>query len=91
MKTLTSTRLVIDALGGNRPVAELLGTTHKAVSNWRRSKFPANTYVVLQLHLLGMDIHAPTWLWAMKTGKRKQKGKSNAKSKRVDKAGGRPV
>jgi hypothetical protein len=90
MKTLTSTRLVIDALGGNRGVAALLGTTNKAVSNWRRSQFPANTYVALQLELVGKGIFAPNWLWAMKKVKRKRKRKG-LDNERVDRTGRRQI
>lgn len=92
MKTLRSTSLVINALGGNRAVAAHLSTTPKAVSNWRGKKFPANTYVIIQSLLLSLDIYAPTWLWAMKLGKSKRKTRTRTRSHdRVDKAGNRPV
>lgn len=37
MKTLMTVDEVVNALGGNRPVAELLGRGSSAVSNWRKA------------------------------------------------------
>jgi hypothetical protein len=66
MKLLNSTRKVIIALGGNRLVADLVGSTPKAVSNWRRTRFPANTYVILMFWLNRNGYRAPNSLWAIK-------------------------
>jgi hypothetical protein len=90
MKIYRSTSQIINALGGNRAVAAIFGTTHKAVSNWRVKKFPANTYVVLQSTLLGMDIYAPNWLWAMKTAKRKRRRRIRSNG-RMDPTNRKPI
>jgi hypothetical protein len=66
-KKLKSTVAVIDYLGGDRRVAEILGTDHKAVYNWRRFRiFPASTYVALQAALQYYGRTAPDKLWSMK-------------------------
>lgn len=59
---------LIDALGGNQPVAQMVKTTHKAVSNWRRprKKLPAATYLRLKEELAEIGLDAPDRLWAMR-------------------------
>jgi hypothetical protein len=60
---------VIDALGGNRPVADLLGVTPAAVSNWRHfGVFPAYTYVVLSEIIRSQDYVVSDRLWAVRVG-----------------------
>jgi hypothetical protein len=67
MSNLPSVGLVIDALGGNQHVAELLDTNGKVVSWWRSTgKFPANTWVVIHKQLNKMGLTAPDELWAMR-------------------------
>ena len=73
MAKLTTTSKVIDRLGGNKEVAALTGSTDKAVSNWRRSKFPAASYVPLKGLLIDMGLHAPDTLWTMRTKPRRKK------------------
>jgi hypothetical protein len=64
---LTSTAAVIDALGGNRAVAELTEGTPSAVSNWRRFKtFPARFHIIMQGALHEKGHTAPSSLWGMK-------------------------
>jgi hypothetical protein len=77
MTKLRSTSVVIDALGGNQPVAEMLSVTTAAVSNWRGfAVFPAYTYVVITNALKEKGLAAPDRLWAMRrpTGKRARTG-----------------
>lgn len=67
MDVLKTTSEVMDALGGNIPVAELTGSRPKAVSNWRASgTFPSNTYVAITEALLAKGKTAPVALWGMK-------------------------
>lgn len=67
MDELCTTSEVIDALGGNRPVAELTSSTHKAVSNWRGfPKFPSNTYLAMTAALAARGKTAPASLWGMR-------------------------
>jgi hypothetical protein len=73
MTNLPSVPLVIDALGGNKAVAELNETTGKVVSHWRSTrKFPANSYTVIKDKLTAMGLSAPDELWAMRANKRPQ-------------------
>ncbi len=70
MRELHTQSEVIDALGGNGPVAALCTTpdricTDKVVSNWRKHGFPARTYLVLQSALLKIGCRAPDTLWNM--------------------------
>jgi hypothetical protein len=68
MDELGTTAEVIDALGGNQPVADLTSSTNKAVSNWRGfSTFPSNTYVAITEALRASGKTAPPSLWGMKT------------------------
>ena len=57
---------VIEALGGVHRVAKLAKTTHRAVYNWRNTKFPANTYCLLQEELRRYKLVVPDHLWAMR-------------------------
>lgn len=67
MEELLTTLDVIIALGGNQPVADLTGSTNKAVSNWRGFEtFPSNTYVAITEALAAIDKTAPASLWGMK-------------------------
>lgn len=67
MEQLNTTLEVIVALGGNQPVADLTGSTNKAVSNWRGfDTFPSNTYVAMIAALRAVGKTAPASLWGMK-------------------------
>jgi hypothetical protein len=67
MDELTTTAEVIDALGGNQPVASLTSSTNKAVSNWRGfSTVPSNTYLAITEALRARGKTAPASLWGMK-------------------------
>ncbi len=65
MIILHTASAVIDALDGTSAVAELTGKDQRAVSNWRRRRLPAETYLILihNLHLRGKI--APAHLWGM--------------------------
>jgi len=67
MTVFTTTDEVLDALGGNTPVAVLTSTTPKVVSNWRTcGKFPSNTFIILKTELLKRGASAPDRLWSMR-------------------------
>lgn len=67
MDELRTTSQVMDALGGNSAVAELTGSSNKAVWNWRVSEtFPSNTYVAMTAALAAIGRSAPATLWGMK-------------------------
>lgn len=67
MEELATTSEVMDALGGNAAVAELTGSTLKAVWNWRGFEtFPSNTYVAMTDALRARGKTAPASLWGMK-------------------------
>lgn len=67
LEILDTTEQVIDALGGNQPVAELTLSKPNAVSNWRGFKtFPSNTYVAITEALRERGLAAPASLWGMK-------------------------
>jgi hypothetical protein len=62
-----TTIAVIDALGGNAAVAEMLGITVTAVANYRAfGYFPAATYFVLRDALKARGVQADESLWNMK-------------------------
>ena len=66
-RVITTAREVIDVLGGNHVVAEMLGTHHKAVANWRYSgMFPSSTYLALTAALKQRKRSAPDKLWGMR-------------------------
>jgi hypothetical protein len=68
MDELRTTVEVIEELGGNQKVADLTGSTNKAVWNWRGFEtFPSNTYVAITEALQSRGKTAPPSLWAMKT------------------------
>jgi len=69
MSNIVSTSVLIDVLGGNQKVAALTGATPGAVSNWRKTKLPAATYVMLQKRLKKMSLTANDSLWAMRRAK----------------------
>jgi hypothetical protein len=73
MSTITSTRVLIDVLGGNQKVAAITGSTPAAVSNWRKSKLPAATYVVLRGRIKRMGLDVRDELWAMRSKPRRKK------------------
>jgi hypothetical protein len=65
--SLETTEQVIEALGGNQPVAEITLSKPNAVSNWRVFKtFPSNTYVAMTQALHARGMSAPASLWGMK-------------------------
>lgn len=67
LEILETTEQVIEALGGNGPVAELTSSRPNAVSNWRGFKtFPSNTFVALTEALHSRGKTAPASLWGMK-------------------------
>jgi hypothetical protein len=67
MDELCTTSEVIDALGGNRPVADLTRSNPKAVWNWRGfPKFPSNTYLTMIEALAAKGKTAPASLWGMR-------------------------
>jgi hypothetical protein len=67
MEELHTTSEVMDALGGNTAVAELVGSNNKAVWNWRGfDTFPSNTYVAMTDALRKKGKTAPASLWGMK-------------------------
>ncbi len=70
---LETTRDVIVALGGIKAVATLTGRRYSAAANWNQfSKFPANTFHVMQLALQERGLAAPIALWGMKLGQRRR-------------------
>ena len=66
MSTITSASILIDVLGGNHKVAAITGSRPNAVSNWRKSKLPAATYVVLRTKIERMGLQVRDELWAMR-------------------------
>ncbi len=67
MDELSTTAAIIDELGGNQGVAELTGSTNKAVSNWRGfGYFPPNTFLAMTEALRAKGKTAPAALWKMK-------------------------
>ena len=81
MSTITSASILIDVLGGNHKVAAITGSRPSAVSNWRKGKLPAATYVILRTKIERMGLQVRDELWAMRTKPRTikaQKMKTNA-------------
>lgn len=78
MSTLPTTSLVIDALGGNQKVADFTGATPGSVSGWRKSKFPAATYVMMKKRIKKMGLNAPDNLWSMRAKPRRGKSSKAA-------------
>jgi hypothetical protein len=75
MSTITSSSILIDVLGGNHKVAAITGSKASAVSNWRKTKLPAATYVVLRNKIERMGLQVRDDLWAMRTKPRKTRRK----------------
>lgn len=65
MQVLETTKAVIDALGGTAAVAELTGRKYTAAHNWRKSRFPSNTYLTITEALEAKGKTAPPSLWGM--------------------------
>lgn len=66
MDQLTTTREVMEALGGTSAVAKMTGRTYAAAFNWLDFKtFPTNTYLVLTEALREKGYTAPASLWGM--------------------------
>lgn len=64
---LSSVNDIVEALGGTKKVAELIGRTDPAISNWRKlGCFPASTYLVIKGELEKKNKTAPDSLWSMK-------------------------
>ncbi len=55
----------VEKLGGLSAVGQLTGRPSQAVSNWRKTRFPANTYLVLRAALNAAGYDAPPHLWGM--------------------------
>ena len=66
MTEIKTTTEIIDALGGNLKVAALTSSKPKAVSRWRGTTFPANTYLIIKAELLRLGVSAPDHLWSMR-------------------------
>jgi|APCry1669192587_1035420.scaffolds.fasta_scaffold45229_1 hypothetical protein len=74
LTSLKSSAEVIDALGGTKPLIELLHVGSAAVSVWRvRNRFPAHTFPKIQQELLarGMTADASLWSFARKKSERR--------------------
>ena len=70
MSELHTADEVVKALGGTKAVADLLGRTDPAVSNWRKAgQFPAHTYLLIKDRLEKIGHFAPDSLWAMSVEK----------------------
>jgi hypothetical protein len=68
MESLDTTGAVIDELGGNPAVADLMSVKPKTVWHWRDTGiFPSNSYLVITDALLAKGKTAPASLWAMKS------------------------
>jgi hypothetical protein len=66
IEVLHTVDAVVDALGGTGAVANLVGKTDAAISNWRKSdQFPAYTYLRIRAELEKASKSAPDSLWAM--------------------------
>lgn len=68
LELLQTTDDVIDALGGNAEVGALCGRPAKVVWGWRkasRSRFPAETYIVITTALARTGKRAPAQLWGI--------------------------
>ena len=66
VRTLTTTKSVVDELGGYHAVAELTGSAVKAAENWRRfDTFPSKHFLVMSAALEKRNCAAPASLWGM--------------------------
>lgn len=65
-RRLTSPSEIIDALGGNGPVAELTGSKPKTVSMWRTfDTLPTKTFLILDRELRERGFDVPPSVWGM--------------------------
>lgn len=65
-KKLKTAEAVVETLGGDERVAKMVGTTPKAVGNWRNfGWFPADTYYAMQRALKRRRCSAGPELWRM--------------------------
>ena len=64
-RRLTTTKEVVDALGGHAAVCELTGAGSKAVYHWtgQSKMFPARLHALMQQELKRRDVKAPDRLW----------------------------
>lgn len=63
---LTTTREIIDVLGGTKAVVEMTGVGNTSVSNWRVSgKFPAKFHLLMTSALDRKHYEAPASLWGV--------------------------
>lgn len=66
MKRLTTTKQVIEELGGMKQVANLTARGYTAVHNWKQyGTFPATTYDLLLKALKKQECTADPRLWGM--------------------------
>lgn len=68
---------LIDELGGNQPVAELLGVGVSAISNYRKTGFPAWTHTRLMLECGERGIEANHALFIAPKPERKAREAAN--------------
>jgi hypothetical protein len=67
---LTTTRDVIEALGGTKAAMRLTGRNDRSVSCWRVSnRFPAGTFITLNDALRAVEQSAHPGLWPTVTGR----------------------
>jgi len=65
-RQLTTTRHVIEALGGIQAVATLTGRKYTAAANWNRGDtFPSDTYLAMTKALEAKGLTALYSLWDM--------------------------
>jgi hypothetical protein len=65
-RPLSSTREVMDALGGYKAVAAMFGLEPTATHNWIKSQFPAGTLKVMTEELSRHGLTADPSLWRMR-------------------------
>ena len=67
-RKINTVKGVIEALGGPRAVALLIGVGESAVWNWPSRGFPPETYVLMQGALAALEPprEAPSSLWQMR-------------------------
>jgi len=77
LNELATTGEVIEALGGVPAVAELTGSTYKAVFNWKGfSNFPSKTYLIMTGALAAVGKTAPAALWGMTAAQESERAAS---------------
>lgn len=68
-RRLTTTREVMEVLGGFHRVAAIVGAEPKAAENWKRQQtFPANTFFAMTRALARVGKNAPPELWDQRSG-----------------------